>query len=132
MTSWRTGPGRLVTFLAASVSLVAGCTGSFDPDELPGVYRNDLTGAELRLGSDGTFSAVDVVADGSSGPSDFSGRWEWLGGRAGDDFVYLFVEGGGLGRTAGLQLYPSGGSTVEFRPDPDRPPSLELTRVAEP
>ncbi|MER5935221.1 hypothetical protein [Streptomyces sp. NPDC002054] len=132
MTPGRPGPVRLAAFLAAAVSLLAGCTGSIDPDALPGLYRDDRTGAELRLGPDGTFSAEDVVTDGSSDPADFSGRWEWLGDRIGDDFVYLSVEDSGLGRTAGLQLYPSGTNAVEFRPDPDRPPSLKLTRVAAP
>ncbi|QES24466.1 hypothetical protein DEJ46_07385 [Streptomyces venezuelae] len=114
------------------MSLVSGCTGSVDPDELPGVYRNDGAGAELRLDSDGTFSAVDVVTDGSSDPADFSGRWEWFGDRAGSDFVYLSVDSSGLGPIAGIQLYPSGGNAVEFRPDPDGPPSLRLTRAAAP
>ncbi|MGG8405259.1 hypothetical protein ACM614_01055 [Streptomyces sp. 12297] len=65
-------------------------------------------------------------------PDGGGARWEWLGDRAGDDFVYLTVEDGGLGRTTGLQLYPSGAGAVEFRPDPDRPPSQQLTRVAAP
>ncbi|MFF7813662.1 hypothetical protein ACFZCF_17385 [Streptomyces sp. NPDC007945] len=128
----RAGAGRLVALLAAVVALVSGCAGSVDPGELPGVYRNEGAGAELRLESDGTFSAVDVVADGSSGPVDFSGRWEWLGGRAGSDFVYLSVDSGGLGPIAGVQLYPSGANAVEFRPDPDGPASLKLTRTAAP
>ncbi|WP_037879781.1 hypothetical protein [Streptomyces sp. NRRL F-5727] len=132
MTPARTGAGRLGTLLAAVGALVAGCAGTVDPDSLPGVYRDDGTGAELRLDSDGTFSAVDVVTDGSSGPADFSGRWEWLGDRAGSDFVYLSVDGGGLGRIAGIQLYPTGGNAVEFRPDPDGPPSPRLTRAAAP
>lgn len=126
----RARAGRLVALLAASVSLVSGCMRAVDPDELPGVYRNDGTGAELRLESDGKFTAVDVVTDGSSDPADFSGRWEWLGDRAAGDFVYLSVENGGLGLTAGIQLYPSGGNAVEFRPDPDGPPSLKLTKTA--
>ncbi|MER7625370.1 hypothetical protein [Streptomyces sp. NPDC126503] len=132
MTPGRAGAGWLAALLAAAVSLVSGCTASVDPAELPGVYRDDGTGAQLRLASDGTFSAVDVVTDGSSDPADFSGRWEWLGDRAGGDFVYLSVDSGGLGPVAGLQLYPSGGNTVEFRPDPDGPPSLRLSRTAAP
>ncbi|MFD5326423.1 hypothetical protein [Streptomyces sp. NPDC127092] len=128
----RAGAGRLIALLAAVVSLVSGCTGSVDPGELPGVYRNDGTGAELRLEPDGTFSAVDVVTDGSSDPADFSGRWEWLGDQAGSDFVYLSVDSGALGKVAGIQLYPSGGNTMEFRPDPDGPPSSKLTKAAAP
>ncbi|MFF9473914.1 hypothetical protein ACF1E9_15020 [Streptomyces roseolus] len=132
MMPGRAGAGRLVALLAAVVALVSGCAATVDPGELPGVYRNEGAGAELRLESDGTFSAVHVVADGSSGAADFSGRWEWLGGRAGSDFVYLSVDGGGLGPIAGVQLYPSGANAVEFRPDPDGPPSLKLTRTAAP
>ncbi|MFD7980928.1 hypothetical protein [Streptomyces sp. NPDC059071] len=128
----RAGAGRLVALLAAVVSLVSACTGSVDPDELPGVYRNDRTGAELRLEPDGTYSAEDVVTDETSVPADFSGRWEWLGNQAGSDFVYLSVDSGGLGSIAGIQLYPSGENTVEFRPDPDGPPSPKLTRAAAP
>ncbi|MER5485035.1 hypothetical protein ABT024_17665 [Streptomyces sp. NPDC002812] len=124
----RRGQGRLAASLAASVALVSGCMGSVDPDELPGVYRNDETGAELRLEPDGRFSATDVVTDGFSDPADFSGRWEWLGDQASSDFVYLSVENDGSGTTAGIQLYPRGGNVVEFRPDPDGPPSLKLTK----
>lgn len=132
MTPGRAGAGRLVPLLAAVVALVSGCTGAVDPDALPGVYRDDGTGAELRLDSDGTFSAVAVVTDGSSDPADFGGRWEWFGDRAGSDFVYLSVDGDGPGRIVGLQLYPTGGNAVEFRPDPDGPPSPKLTRTAAP
>lgn len=106
--------------------------GSVDPDELPGVYRNDETGAELRLESDGKFSATGVVTDGFSDPADFGGRWEWLGERASSDFVYLSVENGGLGLSAGIQIYPSGRNSLEFRPDPDGPPSLKLARQTAP
>ncbi|MFF5426347.1 MULTISPECIES: hypothetical protein [unclassified Streptomyces] len=128
----RAGAGWLVALLTTAASLVSGCTGPVDPAGLPGVYRDDGTGAELRLASDGTFSAVGVVTDGTSGPADFTGRWEWFGDRAGSDFVYLSVDSGELGTVAGIQLYPSGGSAVEFRPDPDGPPSLKLTRAAAP
>ncbi|MER7765140.1 hypothetical protein [Streptomyces sp. NPDC097619] len=134
MTSRRPGQGRLTTLLTAAAALLAGCTGSVDPDALPGLYREDRTGAELRLDRDGTFSAqaVRVDEDEAPDPADFHGRWEWLGDRAGDDYVYLYVEDGGLGRTGGLQLYPSGRNAMEFRPDPDRPASQRLTRVTAP
>ncbi|MER5775467.1 hypothetical protein ABT144_14450 [Streptomyces sp. NPDC002039] len=128
----RTGEGRSVAFLAACIAIVAGCTGSVDPDELPGVYRNAETGAELRLEPDGAFSATAVVTDGFSDPADFSGRWEWLDDQASSDFIYLSVEKSGLGATSGIQLYPHGGNAVEFRPDPDGPPSLKLSKVAVP
>ncbi|MFD9367438.1 hypothetical protein ACFWA6_06965 [Streptomyces sp. NPDC060020] len=128
----RTGERRLVACLAASVALLSGCTGSVDPDELPGVYHNDAAGAELRFEPDGGFTATDVVTDGFSAPADFSGRWEWLDDQASSDFVYLSVENGGLGTTSGIQLYPRGGNVLEFRPDPDGPPSLKLTKAAAP
>ncbi|MFJ6755853.1 MULTISPECIES: hypothetical protein [unclassified Streptomyces] len=128
----RTGERRLVASLAASVALVSGCMGSVDPAELPGVYRNDKAGAELRLESDGEFTATDVVTDGFSDPADFSGRWEWLDDQASSDFIYLSVKNGGLGTTSGIQLYPRGGNVLEFRPDPDGPPSLKLTKAAAP
>ncbi|AKZ53487.1 putative secreted protein [Streptomyces ambofaciens ATCC 23877] len=120
---------RLVALLAAAAALVSGCTGSDDPDELPGVYRDAKTGGELRLDPDGTFSATGVATDGSSGPADFRGRWEFRDSQASSDFIYLTVDDGGLGETSGIQLYPSGGETVEFRPDPGGPPSLKLTRA---
>ncbi|MEV7523865.1 hypothetical protein [Streptomyces sp. NPDC091371] len=62
-----------------------------------------LAAAELRLDSDGRFSATDVVTDGFSAPADFSGRWEWLDEQASSDFIYLSVENGGLGTTAGIR-----------------------------
>ncbi|MEU6985453.1 hypothetical protein ABZ946_18780 [Streptomyces sp. NPDC046324] len=118
--------------LAASAVLISGCMGSVDPAELPGVYRDDATGGELQLESDGTFSATGVSTDGSSDPADFSGRWEFRDSQASSDFIYLTVDDGGLGRTSGVQLYPSGGEAVEFRPDPDGKPSLKLTRTPAP
>ncbi|MGI5448980.1 hypothetical protein ACQEVM_25075 [Streptomyces sp. CA-243310] len=124
--------GWLVAVSAASVVLISGCTASIDPDELSGVYRNDKTGSELRLESDGTFSAAGVSTDGHSGPADFHGGWEFLDDQAGSDFIYLTVEGDGLGGTDGIQLYPSGRNAVEFRPDPDGPPGPKLTKAAAP
>ncbi|MER7809763.1 hypothetical protein [Streptomyces sp900116325] len=121
----------LVAALAASAALTSGCTGSVDTDELPGVYRNDATGGEMLLESDGTFSATDVSTDESAGPADFSGRWEFVDSSSSSDFIYLTVDDGGLGRTGGVQLYPSGRGAVEFRA-PDKSPSLVLTRVAAP
>ncbi|GAA2488651.1 hypothetical protein [Streptomyces gobitricini] len=125
------GTGRrwLVAVLAASAVLTSGCTGSVDIDELPGVYRNDATGSEILLESDGTFSATAVSTDSFSGPADFSGRWEFVERGSSSDFVYLTVDDGGLGRTAGVQLYTRGRGTVEFSA-PDKRPSLTLTRVA--
>lgn len=130
--SERTSGRWLVAVLAASAALISACTGSTARDELPGVYRDDKAGGELRLKSDGTFSATGLATDGSSGPADFSGRWEFRDSQASSDFVYLTVDDGGLGKTSGIQLYPSGREALEFRPDPDGPPSLELTRAAAP
>ncbi|MFC7219510.1 hypothetical protein ACFQLX_15215 [Streptomyces polyrhachis] len=104
--------------------------GSIDPDEVPGVYRNDKMGSELRLESDGTFAATSVTTD--ENPADFHGTWEYVDSGAGGDFIYLTVEDDGLGMIAGIQLYPSGSDTVEFRPDPDGPPTPKLTKVAAP
>ncbi|CAL9440626.1 hypothetical protein [Streptomyces griseomycini] len=128
----RAGGRWLVAALSASAVLASGCTAPVDPDQLPGVYRDDATGGEILLDSDGTFSATDVSTDGSSDPADFSGRWEFVDSPTSDDFVYLAVEDGGLGRIGGVQLYPDGRSTLEFHADPDGPPSLVLTRATAP
>ncbi|MGV9881565.1 hypothetical protein [Streptomyces sp. NPDC003006] len=127
------GTGRrwLVASLTASAVLTSGCTDSVDTDDLPGVYRNDATGGEILLGSDGTFSATDVSTYVVSGTADFSGRWEFVDSSSSSDFVYLTVDDGGLGEIGGIQLYTSGQGTVEFR-TPDKPPSMVLTRVAAP
>ncbi|MEU8465698.1 hypothetical protein [Streptomyces sp. NPDC029003] len=104
---------------------------SFDPGELPGVYRNDATGGEVVLGPDGVFSATGLSTDGHSGPADFSGGWEFVNSDSSSDFVYLTVKGDGLGQIGGIQLYPTGRGTLEVR-TPDKPPSLVLKRVATP
>ncbi|MEU9801501.1 hypothetical protein [Streptomyces sp. NPDC051000] len=127
-----TGRRRLVVTLTAAAVLVAGCTASVDPDELPGLYRNEKTGGEILLGSDGTFSATDVSTDGSSDPADFHGSWEFLDNQEAGDFVYLTVKDDGLGMTGGVQLYTKSQDTVYFHDDPDGPPSLVLKRVAAP
>ncbi|UCM87539.1 hypothetical protein [Streptomyces marincola] len=127
--------GRWIfTVLAASAALTAGCVRSVDADDLPGVYRNSDTGAEVALGSDGTFTVTGVSPDeyigvGGTDPVDFSGRWEFLDDRAGSDVVYLTVDAGGVDRIGGVQLYPTGDGQVEFIADPDAPPSLTLTKV---
>ncbi|MER6394337.1 hypothetical protein ACFXEL_30685 [Streptomyces sp. NPDC059382] len=128
----RTGGRWLVAASAASAVLLSGCTGSVDPDELPGTYRNAKTGGELLLGSDGKFSATGVSVDRASDPADFHGSWKFLDQQESSDFVYLTVDDDGLGMTAGVQLWPSGRNTVEFRPDPDGPPGLKLTKTAAP
>ncbi|MDT0343664.1 hypothetical protein [Streptomyces litchfieldiae] len=132
MIGKRTCGWWLAAAVTASAVLTAGCTASVDPDELPGVYRNDETGGEILLDSDGTFSATDVSTDGFSGPADFSGQWEFVDSQTSSDFIYLSVDDGGLGMTVGVQLYTKGRDTVYFHFDPDGPPTLELTRVAAP
>lgn len=90
-----------------------------------------MTGGEILLESDGTFSATDVSTDSLADPTDFSGRWEFVDSSSSRDFIYLTIDDNGLGKTAGIQLYTSGRGTVEFD-TPDKPPSLVLTRVAAP
>ncbi|WP_419248472.1 hypothetical protein [Streptomyces virginiae] len=128
----RTTGWRLLAAVVASGALVSGCAGSVDPDELPGAYRDDATDSELLLEPDGKFSATAVSTDRSSGPATFSGRWEFFDSRSASDFIYLTVEDGGLGKTAGIQLYPSGRGAVEFRPDPGGKPLPKLTKAATP
>lgn len=127
-----TGGRWLGAALTASAVLTSGCTASVGSAELAGVYRNDKTGGELLLGSDGKFSATGVSTDRSSGPADFHGRWEFLDNQASSDFIYLTVEDDGLGKMAGIQLYPIGRGAVEFRPDPDGKPLPKLTKAATP
>jgi hypothetical protein len=135
VTRKRIGGRWLAAALTASAALLSGCAGlgSVDPDELPGVYRDDATGGEIVLASDGTFSATDVSGDavggGGTDPVDFGGRWEFVASSGSGDFVYLTVDEGDLGEVGGMKLYPSG-RAVEFHADPDGPPSLVLTRAA--
>lgn len=130
---FRAAGGRwLAVALAASAVLISGCTASIDPDGLPGVYRNEKTGGEIRLGSDGKFNATAVSVDGTSAPADFHGSWEFLDNRESLDFVYLTVKDDGLGMVAGIQLYTKSQETVYFQADPDGRPSLVLKKVAAP
>ncbi|MCB5177936.1 hypothetical protein [Streptomyces antimicrobicus] len=122
----------LCAALTASALLVSGCAASVDPDELPGTYRNAKTGAELVLQPDGRFSATAVSTDLNSDPADFSGRWEFLDDQASSDFIYLSIDGDGLRKVAGVQLYPVGRGAVEFRPDPDGKPLPKLTKTSAP
>jgi hypothetical protein len=122
------GAGRrwLIATPTASAVLASGCTDSVDTDELPSVYRNDAIGGEILLDSDGTFSTTDVSTDSRSDPADFSGRWEFVDSGSSNDFIYLTVDDGGLGRSDGIKLYTSVRGTVEFR-TPDKPPTLVLS-----
>ncbi|MEV7547505.1 hypothetical protein [Streptomyces sp. NPDC089915] len=110
----------------------SGCLGSVDPNELPGVYRNEKAGGEIVLGADGTFSATGVSTGYTSGAADFGGRWELVKRKGSADFVYLSVDGDGLDRIGGVQLYAEGGDEVYFRADPDGPPNLVLKKVSAP
>ncbi|MFF0739046.1 hypothetical protein ACFYVL_01490 [Streptomyces sp. NPDC004111] len=144
----------LVAALAASAVLTSGCAAPIDADELPGVYRSDKTGAEIRLDSDGTFTASDISAgeamgSGGTDPLDFSGRWEFVDNGtsvdAGMSYAYLTTKNGGRGKISDIQLYvnarvavggkeilPRGPLVVDIQPDPDGPPTLVLTKTATP
>ncbi|MEU8773336.1 hypothetical protein [Streptomyces sp. NPDC048606] len=128
----RTGGRWLGALLVASAAFTSGCAAFVvDPAQLPGVYRNEKTGGEVRLGSDGTFSATDVTPYRNSGPTDFSGNWEYMESTTMSDFVYLNIEDDGLGRIGGIQLYVPWRGEVEFR-DPDEPPAMVLKKVPAP
>ena len=117
-----------VAVLAASSVLVSGCAYSVDPDELPGVYRDGKTGGEIRLDSDGTFTATDLSTDVHSDPANFHGRWEFVDSSA-SDFVYLNIDERDIGEVSGVQLYARGGGKVAFS-TPDGSWSLVLTKVS--
>ncbi|WP_326593415.1 hypothetical protein [Streptomyces sp. NBC_01294] len=126
-----TGGWGLVAVLIAAAVVTSGCAGSVDPDELPGVYRNDKTGGEILLDADGTFSATDisegeVTGWGSADPVDFSGQWDFTR----SNFVYLEADDGEL--DVDVQLYMAGPKKVYLRPDPDGPVTLKLTKAAAP
>ncbi|MGW7276623.1 hypothetical protein ACWGH5_39785 [Streptomyces sp. NPDC054864] len=124
----RTGRPWLAAVLAASAVLTSGCTRTVNTDELPGEYRNEKTGGQIRLARDGAFIATHLSTSPTSDPADFHGQWEFEDRGTADDFIYLTVEDGSLGKLGGIQLYPSGDGTVEFR-EPDDPWSLELTKA---
>ncbi|MCX5006745.1 hypothetical protein OHB05_29605 [Streptomyces sp. NBC_00638] len=117
-----------VAVLVASAVLTAGCTAQVDAEDLPGVYRNGKTGGEIRLDSDGTFTATDLSTDAHSDPADFHGQWEFVDS-SGSDFVYLDIDERGIGEVSGVQLYARGGGKVEFSL-PDGSWSLVLTKVS--
>ncbi|MFF9847671.1 hypothetical protein [Streptomyces litmocidini] len=115
--------------LAAAAVLAAGCTAQVDAEDLPGLYRNKETGGEIRLDSDGTFTATDLSTDSHSDAADFHGRWKFVDS-SGSDFVYLNIEERGIGEVAGVQLYTRGGGKVAFS-TPDGSWSLVLTKSTE-
>ncbi|CAL9345123.1 hypothetical protein SUDANB121_00363 [Nocardiopsis dassonvillei] len=114
--------------LAACAVLVSGCSGAVDPEKLPGVYRND-DGGQIELSADGTFSATGVTMGEGADPVDFGGSWEYEDPDVSSGFVYLGVEDGGLGMTAGVQLHVGDQDTLYFRSDPDGPVRQELRRT---
>ncbi|KQX58123.1 hypothetical protein ASE09_28710 [Streptomyces sp. Root66D1] len=115
--------------MAACAVLTAGCTARVDAKDLPGLYRNDETGGEIQLDSDGTFTATALSTDSHSDPADFHGQWEFFESSA-DDFVYLNIEERGIGEVSGVQLYARGGGKVAFSA-PDGSWSLVLTKSPE-
>ncbi|MFB7362361.1 hypothetical protein [Streptomyces hydrogenans] len=117
--------------LAAAAVLTAGCTAQVDAEDLPGVYRNEETGGEIRLDSDGTFTATALSTDANTDPEDLHGRWDFVdNGSFSDDFVYLDIEERGIGEVSGVQLYAHGGGKVAFS-RPDGSWSLVLTKSKE-
>ncbi|MFL9683759.1 hypothetical protein [Streptomyces sp. KL110A] len=132
------GMGRsgFVAVLGALMTvLVSGCIGlgpvHVDPGDLPGVYRNDDTGAEIRLEADGRFSAVgfsqdDVAIDGGTALlGDFGGTWD----PTPSNFVYLEPEPDGM---SDIQLWTVSSKKVYLQPDVDGGPiTLTLVKVKE-
>ncbi|GAB2932328.1 MULTISPECIES: hypothetical protein [unclassified Streptomyces] len=114
--------------LAAVAVLAAGCTAQVDPENLPGLYRNEKTGGEIRLDSDGTFSATHLSTGKHADPGDFHGTWDFVdNGTLSDDFVYLDIDERGIGEVSGVHLYARGGGKIAFS-TPDGSWSLELTK----
>ncbi|MFI6893370.1 hypothetical protein ACIBM4_04550 [Streptomyces sp. NPDC050256] len=124
----RTSERWLFAALGASAVLVSGCSGAVDPEKLPGVYRND-EGGQIQLSADGTFSATRVTTSDGSDPTDFSGTWDYEDPGSSDDFVYLGIEDGGLGKIGGIQLYVDDQDTLHFQSDPDGPITQELSKT---
>ncbi|WP_326666564.1 hypothetical protein [Streptomyces sp. NBC_00385] len=124
----RTSERWLLAALGASAVLVSGCSGAVEPEKLPGVYRND-EGGQIELSADGTFSATRVTTSDGSDPTDFSGTWDYEDPGSSDDFVYLGIEDGGLGKIGGIQLYVDDQDTLHFQSDPDGPITQELSKT---
>ncbi|MFE6855448.1 hypothetical protein ACFVDH_32220 [Streptomyces sp. NPDC057674] len=127
------GRGGLVAVLVALMAvLVSGCIGlgpvHVDPVNLPGVYRNDDAGAEIRLDADGRFSAVgfseeDVEIDGGTALlGDFGGTWDTTP----SNFVYLEPEPDGM---SDIQLWTASSKKVYLQADVDGPITLILFKV---
>ncbi|MET9915989.1 hypothetical protein ABZZ04_02765 [Streptomyces sp. NPDC006435] len=131
------GRGGFVAVLVALMTvLVSGCMGlgpvHVDPGDLPGVYRNDDTGAEIRLDVGGRFSAVgfsqaDVELDGRDVPlGDFGGTWD----PTPSNFVYLEPDKiDGRQVMSDIQLWTVSSKEVYLHPDVDGPIALTLVKV---
>ncbi|MFD8644496.1 hypothetical protein ACFV14_29830 [Streptomyces zaomyceticus] len=127
------GRGGLVAVLVALMTvLVSGCVGlgpvHVDPGDLPGVYRNDDAGAEIRLDPGGRFTAVgfsqeDVGIDGGTALlGDFGGTWDTTP----SNFVYLEPEPDGM---SDIQLWTVSSNKVYLQPDVDGPITLTLVKA---
>lgn len=126
--------GCVAVLLAAAAVLASGCAGAgavnVDPDRLPGVYRDDKTGAEIRLHPGGRFSAVgiaksDAYQHGSATRVDFNGTWD----PTPSNFVYLQPDKiGGRQVLGDIQLWTASPEKVFLHPDVDGPVTLELVR----
>ncbi|MFC7892966.1 hypothetical protein [Streptomyces sp. NPDC057381] len=119
----------LFAALAASAVLVSGCSAAVDPEKLPGVYRGD-DGGKIELSAEGTFSATGVTLSEGADPVDFHGSWEYEDSATMNDFVYLGIEDGGLGKIGGIQLYVDDQDTLYFHFDPDGPITQKLDRTS--
>ncbi|MFD6418131.1 hypothetical protein [Streptomyces sp. NPDC060194] len=97
-----------------------------DPGKLPGVYRNDDAGAEIRLDVGGRFTAAglsraDVETDGDTAPlGDVSGTWD----ATPSNFVYL--ESDDMGD---VLLWTVSSEEVYLQPDVDGPITMTLVKV---
>ncbi|MFJ5787601.1 hypothetical protein [Streptomyces hydrogenans] len=126
-----TGGRWFAAALAAAAVLTAGCTAQVDAEDLPGVYRDEETGGEIRLDSDGTFTATGLSTDANTDPEDLHGHWDFVdSGSFSEDFVYLDIAERGIGEVSGVQLYARGGGKVAFS-TPDGSWSLVLTKSTE-
>ncbi|MFF2776074.1 hypothetical protein ACFVU3_14305 [Streptomyces sp. NPDC058052] len=125
--------GLVAMSVALMTVLVSGCIDlgpvHVDPDHLPGVYRNDDTGAEIRLDADGRFSAVgfsqdEVGIDGTASLGDFGGTWD----PTPSNFVYLEPEPIGM---SDIQLWTVSSEKVYLQPDVNGPITLTLVKAKE-
>ncbi|MGY0489470.1 hypothetical protein [Streptomyces sp. WG-D5] len=132
-----TRKGRFCVLGAAVAVFASGCVAigavEVDPAGVPGIYRSEETGGEIRLHDSGRFSVAgisgsDLWWNGTAESVSFSGSWT-----AGSDanFVYLEADDTSGGRDVGdIQLYTASTSEVFLQPDPDGPVTLKLDKAA--